>query len=51
MTIVPLVVGLFLVFMAIKLVFSCVADRATRGPATPHRDVPVNTPTDDIKGE
>lgn len=50
-TIVPLVVGLFLVFMAIKLVFGCVTERATRGPATPHRDVPVATPSDDIKGE
>ncbi len=56
-TLVPLVLGLFLVFVTVKLVFSCIAERATRGPATPHREVqpaadasPVK-PSDDLKGE
>ena len=44
-TLVPLIVGLFLVFMAIKLIFSGSARRAVRGPATPHR------PVDDVKPE
>ncbi len=44
LTIVPLALMLFLVFMAVKLVFGAVSERAKRGPATPY------TPTDD-KGE
>ncbi len=48
-TLVPLIVGLFLVFMAIKLVFSCAAERAERGPATPHK--PVVDPVVGDKGE
>lgn len=43
-TLVPLIVSLFLIFMAIKLVLACVADRVRRGPATPHQPV-------DAKGE
>ena len=38
-TLVPLIVGLFLIFMAIKLLVGCVAYRAARGPATAHKPV------------
>jgi len=44
LTIVPLALMLFIIFMAVKLVFGAITARATRGPATPY------TPTDD-KGE
>ena len=42
-TLVPLIVGLFLAFMAIKLLMTCVAGHNKRGPVTPHR------PVDDLK--
>ncbi|MCE3607394.1 hypothetical protein LXA47_27895 [Massilia sp. P8910] len=35
LTIVPLVLTLFVLFMVIKLVHGYMSDRATRGPATP----------------
>ena len=35
-TIVPLALFLFVMFMAIKLIFSVIADRAQRGKATPY---------------
>lgn len=41
LTIVPLVLTLFVLFMVIKLVNGYVTDRATRGPATPY--TPVKT--------
>ncbi|MES2900713.1 MAG: hypothetical protein V4723_13375 [Pseudomonadota bacterium] len=44
LTIVPLALMLFIIFMAVKLVFGAIAERTKRGPATPY------TPTDD-KGE
>lgn len=40
MTLLPLIVGLFVVFMAIKLAAACFADRK-RGAVTPHKDVVV----------
>ena len=40
-TILPLALGLFIVFLAVKLAHAALTDRATRGPATPHR--PVDT--------
>lgn len=41
LTIVPLVLTLFVLFMAIKLVNGYLSERATRGPATPY--TPVKT--------
>ena len=41
LTIVPLVLTLFVLFMVIKLVNGYVTDRAARGPATPY--TPVKT--------
>ena len=38
-TIVPLVLFLFLVFMAIKLISGSIIQHRKRGPATPHRPV------------
>lgn len=37
MTIVPLALFLFVMFMAIKLIFSVIADRAQRGVPTPYK--------------
>lgn len=36
LTIVPLALILFMIFMAVKLVFGAIAERAKRGPATPY---------------
>jgi hypothetical protein len=41
LTIVPLVLTLFVVFMAVKLVNGYLSERAARGPATPY--TPVKT--------
>jgi hypothetical protein len=37
-TIVPLVIFLFVIFMCIKLVATSIAQRSKRGPATPYRE-------------
>ena len=38
-SILPLAIGLFLVFMVCKLAYNALDDRMTRGKATPHRPV------------
>lgn len=38
-TIVPLALFLFVMFLAIKLIFGVVGDRASRGAPTPYKDV------------
>lgn len=45
-TIVPLALFLFVMFMAIKVIFGVIADRAQRGKATPYKES-----TDESKGE
>jgi hypothetical protein len=35
-TIVPMALFLFVMFMAIKLIYTCIADRASRGAPTPY---------------
>lgn len=39
LTILPLAVALFMVFVAVKLILNAIDSHRTRGPATPYRDV------------
>lgn len=49
-TIVPLVIFLFVIFMCIKLVATSIAQRHKRGPATPYREAAeTDVPSDNGK--
>ena len=55
MTLVPLALGLFILFMAVKLIAGGASRRAERGAATPYQPVEPrkngDIKDDDIKGE
>jgi hypothetical protein len=38
-TIVPLALGLFIIFLLVKLVFTTIGERASRGKPTPYKNV------------
>lgn len=50
-TIVPLVIFLFVIFMCIKLVATSIAQRHKRGPATPYRETSNNDDADTGAGK